>query len=149
MTLFKLILRLFFYWCVAVIFSAVMVSIFSSFLPAEKFRNFNEFYDFNSASLAYFNLTVQFYIFVGSMMVAPGFILNFLVYYFRRNEMGKFSNKLIALVINLTVASVVMYFYYSLNISLAKDFFIVILPVYLFTILIWGVLMLPGRQYVK
>jgi len=146
MNLLKLILRLFIYWCVAVIFSAVIVSIFSSFLPPDKYRNFTEFYDFNSHSLAYFKLTIQFFVFVGGLIAAPGFILNFLVYFFRRNETGFFSNKLIALIINLSIASTIMYFYYSFNISRPKDFFYVIFPVYMLSVFVWGILILPGRR---
>jgi hypothetical protein len=146
MNVLKLILRLFIYWCVAVIFSAIIVSIFSSFLPPEKYRNFTEFYDFNSRSLAYFKLTIQFFVFVGGLIAAPGFILNFLVYFFRRKEKGIFSNKLIAMIINLTVASIIMYFYHTFNISRPKDFFYVIFPVYMLSIFVWGILILPGRQ---
>jgi hypothetical protein len=146
MKLLKLTLRLFIYWCVAVIFSGVIVSIFSSFLPPEKYRNFTELYEFNSWSLAYFKLTIQFFVFVGGMMAAPGFILNFFVYFFRKRESGVFSNKLISLIINLIVVSTIMYFYYTLNISRPKDFMYVILPVYAFSVLIWGMIILPGRQ---
>jgi hypothetical protein len=146
MNLIKLTLRLFIYWCVAVIFSAIIVSIFSSFLPPEKYRNFTEFYDFNSHSLVYFKLTIQFFVFVGGLMAAPGFILNFLVYFFRKRESVIFSNKLISLIINLVVVSIIMYFYYTLNISRPKDFMYVIFPAYALSVFIWGIIILPGKQ---
>ena len=79
----------------------------------------------------------------GSFFIAsPGFIINFVLYFAKRT---KGSGRKMPIILNLFVGILVILFYHYLNISNITDFWQVILPSYIISILIYGFLILPER----
>jgi hypothetical protein len=149
MRLLKLIIKFFFYWCVAMFTATFVISVFSCFIPLDKLDTYINYYGFNSYSLIYFELTLLFFLFVSFLMAAPGFIINVLIFYFRKQESKFLSNKILVILINVLIASLILYFYHDLKISRKVDFLSVILPVYMISIILFGFIMLRRKPQIK
>ncbi len=145
----RIILRIILFWAITMLTSAITISIFSAFLPLEKYYNFIEFYQFNYRDLAYFRLTILFYLFVGGIVALPGFICNLAIYFSGFKGAGYKTKKIISIAINLTIAGIVLFFYFRLNISRTTDLITIIAPIYLLAILFWGWIILPGNSILK
>jgi hypothetical protein len=138
----KLILRIFLYWFVAMFTASLIISVFSCFIPAYKYKSFVEL-GFTTHTLLYFRLTVLFYLFVSFWMAFPGFIINTIIYLQINGKI--LSKKMKSFVVNVSIGLIICFLYYYLEISKNTDFFYIILPTYLLSIIIWGILILPGK----
>ncbi|MFP4287928.1 MAG: hypothetical protein ACLFQS_01610 [Bacteroidales bacterium] len=137
-----LFFRITIYWLVATFFATLLISIFSSFIPFEKLQSFID-YRFDLRSLRYFELTIQFYLFVSFLMAAPGYLINLGIYFFNRNKKNLIKAKYISIVINLLIAGGILIAYNSFNISRQIDLIYIIAPVYLISLVGWAILILP------
>jgi hypothetical protein len=140
----NIILRIFLYWLVAMSVSTIVISYFSCFYPMESLLSYFQ-YGFYLKFFIYFKITIYFYLFVSFLIGLPGFIINLSIYHFRNKTTDFKLNKLLSIVSNVCVGLIILYFYYSLNISKTHDFLVVILPSYIVSMVVWGIILLPGK----
>jgi hypothetical protein len=140
----NIILRIFLYWLVAMSVSTIVISYFSCFYPMESLLSYFQ-YGFYLKFFIYFKITIYFYLFVSFLIGLPGFIINISIYLLRNKTTEFKLNKLLSIVNNVCVGLIILYFYYSLNISKTHDFLVVILPSYIVSMVVWGIILLPGK----
>jgi hypothetical protein len=139
------LMKVFLFWSISMILAALIVSIFSSFVPTYKYNSILE-YGFNHQSLEYFRLTMKFYMFMALLIALPGFLINLIIYLSRSKTGQRKMNKIISIVINVAIALIILFIYHSFNISRSIDFYQVIFPAYVISIILFGILVLPGRE---
>lgn len=138
----NIILKILAVWIVISVSSALLVSIFSCFVPYEYFKSYFEdgFYWYN---FRYFKLTLLFYLGLSSVIAFPGFILNAIVY-IKVNSIKYRQLKLV--LINMLIGISVLFIYFYLNISSKEDFWKFIFSTYMSVILISSFLLMPKKS---
>lgn len=138
--------RLIMYWLTVSITSSLCITCLSCFVPYEYFQTYirDGFY-----SLVYFRLTFLFFFFIAGIIALPGFLLNLCAYFCLKKSSNLITTRCLAIWANILTGSVVLYFYYKLNISQVFDFYCFILPGYIVPIVLWGMLMLPAKPFVN
>lgn len=133
------------YWFVATFSATLIISIFSGFIPFEKLQSYID-YGFTPRSFRYFELTIQFFLFVSFLMAAPGYLINLGIYFFCRKNKSLFRAKYASIVLNLLIAGGILMLYDSFNISRRTDLIFIIAPIYFISFAGWGILILPSRS---
>ncbi len=127
-------LKIFTYWLVAAITSAVLITWFSCLYPRE---NFDYYFGIGQyfGAFKYLMMTLNLYLFLHFMVAFVGVPANFILYYFYRSR--KFL-RIKLLLFNLTWVILCLCGYYLLEITPVEKFLRFIVPSVLASFTVWA-----------
>jgi hypothetical protein len=140
--------RVLLYSIVVLLTSTLVTSLFSCLYQPGNFENYKYHFEKSSFSQTFLfvKLTFYFFFFLSTLIAAPGFIINLVLYLNKKFRF--YPVKLLSIFVNTAITLIVLFIYNSLDITSSCDFWHIILPCYLVPVVGWGIWILPTQKKV-